>query len=203
MNLTGVARQVWSDCMDSSVSGQDYQSLVKAMGDRFQPKGQVNTYKAEFRGRRRKKDETFIELGYALRRLAIRAYPNIAHEAREEMILDQFLTGLDAEMRKHVSLAHPGGVDQAITLATEYDNICETVKNPLPSKPRPVALVQETGANDDATLNQLVGLLTQLKNQLAPGQGPICFQCGKACHVKRRCPQLVSNTKAAQQPLNQ
>ena len=32
MNLTGVARQVWSDCMDSVVNGQDYQALVKAMG---------------------------------------------------------------------------------------------------------------------------------------------------------------------------
>ena len=135
MNLTGVARQVWSDSMDSSMNGQDYQALVKAMGDRFQPKGQVNTYKAEFCGRCRKKDESFIELGYALQRLAIRAFPNIAHEAREEMVLDQFLTGLYAEMQKHVSLAHPAGVDQAITLATEYENICETVKVPFPLNP--------------------------------------------------------------------
>ena len=79
-----------------------YQVPVQAMGDRSQLKGQAETYKAEFHGERRKKDDSFIELGYALRRLVIRAYPITAHEAREETVLDRFLMGLD-EMRKHVS----------------------------------------------------------------------------------------------------
>ena len=39
------------------------------------------------------------------------------------MVLDRFLMGLD-EMRKHVSLARMTGVDQAIRLVTEYENIC-------------------------------------------------------------------------------
>ena len=102
MIMAGVARQVWSDIVDSSVNAYDYQVPVQAMGDRFQLKGYAETYKAESHGWRRKEDESFIELSYALRRLVIRAYPKTAHEAREEMVLDRFLIGRD-EMRKHVS----------------------------------------------------------------------------------------------------
>ena len=46
------------------------------------------TYKAESHGWCRKEDESFIELGYALRRLVTRAYPKTVHEAREETVLD-------------------------------------------------------------------------------------------------------------------
>ena len=43
------------------------------------------------------------------------------HEAREDLIVDQFLQGLaDTETRRHISLVHPSGVDQAVRLATEY-----------------------------------------------------------------------------------
>ena len=37
--MAGVARQVWSDIVDSSVNAYDYQVPVQAMGDRFQLKG--------------------------------------------------------------------------------------------------------------------------------------------------------------------
>ena len=104
MILSGVARQVWSDIVDSSVNAYGCQALGQAMGDRFQLKGKAETYKAEFHRWRRKEDESFIEPGFALRRLVIRAYPKTAHKAREEMVLDRFLMGLDDEMRKHVSL---------------------------------------------------------------------------------------------------
>ena len=60
-----------------------------------------------------------MEYGCTLRRLAIRAFPKIRYEAREDLIVDQFLQSLaDTEMRRHVSLAHPSGVEQAISMAT-------------------------------------------------------------------------------------
>ena len=78
-------------------------------------------YKAEFRHRVRKRDESYIEYGYATRRLAIRAFPKIKYDAHEDLIRDQFLQGLtDVEMRWHITLANPSGVDQAVSLATEY-----------------------------------------------------------------------------------
>ena len=127
MSLTGVARQVWSDHVEDRVGNDDYDSLVEIMGQRFKPKGQEETYKAEFRGRNNRKDETYIELGYSLRRLAIRAFPGLPHNAHETMVLEQFLMGLqDADMRKHVRLAHPKGLDCAVMLATEFENVCGT-----------------------------------------------------------------------------
>ena len=100
-------------------------SLVKMMGHRFKPKGQGESYKVELRGRNKKEDETYIELGYMLRRLAIRAFPSLSHDAHEAMVLEQVLIGLqDADMRKNVQLAHPKGLDGGVMLATEFENIC-------------------------------------------------------------------------------
>ena len=117
MILAGVARQVWSDNVDSSMNTYGNQVPVQARGDRFQLKDKAETYKAEFRGWCGKEDEYFIVLGYVLGRLATRAYPKTAHEACEEMVFDRFLMGLD-EMGKHVSSARMAGVNQAIRLAT-------------------------------------------------------------------------------------
>ena len=127
MSLTGVARQVWSASVEACVGNDDYDSLVEMMGHRFKSKGQEETYKAEFRGWNKRKDETYLELGYMLRRLAIRAFPGLSHDAHETMVLEQFLMGLqNADMRKHMRLAHPKGMDGVVMLATEFENICGT-----------------------------------------------------------------------------
>ena len=127
MSLTGVARQVWSDHVEDRVGNDDYDSLVQMMGHLFKPKGLEETYKAEFRGRNKRKDETYIDLGYTLRRLVIRALPGLSHDVHETMVLEQFLMGLqDADMRKHVRLVHPKGLDGAVMLATQFENVCGT-----------------------------------------------------------------------------
>ena len=88
MSMTGVAKQTWSDiCSDPSMFF-NYRSLVKGMGQGFKPEGQEETYKAEFRGRVKQKDETFLEYGYCLRRLAVRAFSKCDLEGREEMAKD-------------------------------------------------------------------------------------------------------------------
>ena len=94
MSFTGVARQVWFYSVNTSVENDDYDSLVEMMGHRFKPKGQEETYKAEFRSRNKRKDETYIELGYTLRRLATRAFPGLSHDAHETIVLEPFLMGL-------------------------------------------------------------------------------------------------------------
>ena len=96
------------------------------------------------------KDESFTEYGYALKRLAIRAFPQIKHEAREELIVDQFLQGLiDLEMRRYVSLTHPTSVDQAVSRATEYETVTQSMKGPHMHKPKQIAAVQEAQSDRD------------------------------------------------------
>ena len=93
INLTVIARQAWVDNFCDSSEPVSYESLVAALTQRFKPDGLQEAYKAKFRHRTRKRDESFMEYGYALKRLAIRDFPKITHEAREDLIVDQFLQG--------------------------------------------------------------------------------------------------------------
>ena len=121
MNLTGIARQAWCDGRGSS--GLSYEALVSVLKQRFRPEGQEEAFKAEFRYRSRGPAETYLEFGHKLRRLAIRAFPSMTHSSREDLVRDQFVQNLEGEMRRHVSLAHPKTLDQAVTMASEYDAV--------------------------------------------------------------------------------
>ena len=208
MSMTGVARQAWADsCSDISVLG-DYKALIRHMGQRFKPEGQEESYKAEFRSRIKRKDETFLEYGYALRRLVIRAFPRLSHEGREELVRDQFVMGLsDAEMRRHVSLSHPETLDKAITLATEFEVISQSIRVPFPQKPKPVSAVQDTAspsANDEILTQVLEAIHKLSQNQSRPRRGQHnirCYECQELGHVKRHCLQL-KQVNSSEKPLN-
>ena len=63
-----------------------------------------------------------LQYGYALQRLASKAFPTISLNAQEQWVLDQFVNGLgNSEIRKHVQFAHPRNLHEAIYLATEYE----------------------------------------------------------------------------------
>ena len=215
MNLSGLARQAWADSFSDPGSEVTYGAVVSVLTKRFKPEGQGEAYKAEFRRRNRRTEETFLEFGYALRRLAIRAFPRIAHEAREDMVIDQFLLGLsDGDMRRHVSLAHPGSVDQAITLATEYETITHSMRAPVPQKPKVVAAVELTGEVKDNShltetnrlLTELVALMvdqskTGLRSRPKPRNPGACWACGEVGHLQRACPKReVKSSQDGEKP---
>ena len=104
-----------------------------------------------------------MEYGYGLKRLAIRAFPQIKHDAHEDIIVDQFLQGLvDMDMRQHVSLAHPSSLDQAVSLATDFEVITQSLKSPQFHKLKQVAAVKESEETDNAkTFQVLVGAITK------------------------------------------
>ena len=194
MNLTGVARQAWTDSFCDSAAPVTYDALVSVLTQRFKPKGQEEAYKAEFRHRIRKKEESFMEFGHTLRRLAIRAFPNIAHEAREDLIVDQFLQGLpDADMRRHVSLAHPSSVDEAISMATEYETVSQSLKPCTGSKPKPVAMVKDAGGSKETNdlLRNLIDAMHKKETQQPKRRNNniTCFKCQEPGHIARDCPK--------------
>ena len=54
--------------------------------------------------------------------MSAKAYPELDRLARETYVIDQFICGLNAsEIRKHIQFRHPKSVDEAITLAIEYE----------------------------------------------------------------------------------
>ncbi len=63
---------------------------------RFQPRDLTAAYKAEFRTRRRQKNEDIPTYVDALQKLAEMAYPLLDPIGRDEMVADQFLNGLDS-----------------------------------------------------------------------------------------------------------
>lgn len=213
MSLSGTARQTWSDCWPDSEHCYNYDVLVNILAGRFKPEGQEEAYKAEFRGRCKKKTETFMDFGFALRRLGIRAFPKLNHEAREDIVRDQFLTGLvEPEMRKHVSLAHPKNLDQAITMASEYDLVNQSIKPKPPVKPQNIAAVQERSDSSDS----LVNLIKKVDQLLAKRNrckkcgdtkhetdsctvGWTCFYCKEVGHISSKCPKKKKSSSSSKE----
>ena len=134
IKLRGEAQKLLSSL--SYTQFTDYATLKQALIQRFSPKERELTYRCEFRNRRRMKDEQCSDYGFALRRLAQRAYPNIPYLALEVQLIDQFIMGLGSlELEKHVQFHHPKTLDEAINLAMEYTSVCgnldKTLKPPL------------------------------------------------------------------------
>ena len=103
----------------------DYSALKQSLIQRFNPKEREITYRCEFRTRIRKGNEQCSDYGYALRRLAQRAYPNLPYNALEVIVIDQFIMGLGSlELQKHVQFKHPDTLNEAISMAMEYTSVC-------------------------------------------------------------------------------
>lgn len=125
MCLRGAAKQVLTEVHPMKEGDYDY--LVELLVRQFDYSERQQMYRAEFRRQSRKAGEVPMEFSMALRRMALKAYPDIATSAREQCILQQFLQGLGGKkIRKHVSLGRPITVEDAVVLATEFGPFEET-----------------------------------------------------------------------------
>ena len=91
---------------------------MAVLTQRFNPAEREMAYRYEFRNRKRQLRETAADYGYALKRLATRAYSTVLISRRESIVVEQFIIGLGStEIRQHVQFAHPASLDRAIFLA--------------------------------------------------------------------------------------
>ena len=75
----------------------------------------------------KKKGEGVTEYVFALNRIASDAYPRMPLEARETIVIDQFVGGLPSkDLRGHVQFHHPSSIHEAIALASEFESFEET-----------------------------------------------------------------------------
>lgn len=120
MSLRGVAQRVLGELPREILC--QYETLKSVLMQRFCPPERVTAYRCEFRNRRRNREESVVEYGYALKRLASRAFPSIPIEMRESLIVEQYISGLgNQDIKRHIQFAHPSTLDRAISLAVEFE----------------------------------------------------------------------------------
>lgn len=166
MSLQGEAQRILGDL--PSYTLHNYEALVNELTQRFNPFERGTAYRLEFRNRTRKSNESAMQYGYVLKRLAAKAFPQISIGAQEQWIIDQFITGLgNIELSKHVQFSHPKTVHEAIALAVEYESFDPTYRQNrkppvVPSAPKNqanVMAVTSTDSHTEAPMNQVLQLM--------------------------------------------
>lgn len=113
----------------SSETGQQYNMLVEALEERFDPPNQTELYRAQLKDRRQRASETLTELGQAIRRLTRLAYPSVQMEVREMLGKEAFINALvDSDMHLRIKQSRPKKFNEAIRLAVELDAYYKTEK---------------------------------------------------------------------------
>jgi hypothetical protein len=141
MCLRGAAQQLLGDLSADQLTS--YDRLKSVLTQRFAPAERVTAYRCEFRARKRERTESVTDYGYSLRRLAARAFPKTTWEAREDIVVDQYINGLGTlELKRHVQFAHPSTLGSAISAAVEFEAFDVTQQNVR--KPQTVSVSSES-----------------------------------------------------------
>ena len=92
MSLRGNAQRILSELTTAELS--NYRFLKHSLSQRFCPPEREIAHRCEFRNRKRQSNETVADFGYALRRLSSLAYPHLPVDARESVLIEQYIAGL-------------------------------------------------------------------------------------------------------------
>ena len=168
MSLRGQAQRVLGD-LSFYGAVEDFDSLVKELTRRFSPVERETSYRLEFRNRVRQSQESVMQFGYALRRLASEAFPSIPNDCQEQWVLDQFVIGLNNhELKKHVQFGHPKNLNEAIALALEYESF-ESGDSKYRSKPgkcHTVGVADDQGKADNQVLRDICSMVQNSTKEL-------------------------------------
>ena len=206
MSLRGPAQQVLGEL--NPLDLEDYGAIKAALERRFDPAEKENLYRVEFRSRTKRKSETVSEYGFALNRLAASAYPRMPPEAKETIVIDQFVCGLPSrELRRHVQFRHPSTVHEAIALASEFESFEDRFEGRKPENEdrlkhhdsvRSINQDKESGIEKafrvlsdklTAEMKKLSEALeSSCRTEKKGGKTDIvCYRCGEKGHISRQC----------------
>lgn len=120
ISFDGEAIKLLGELNDEILS--NYSALISELNRRYNPAERAQAWKIEFRNRSRQTNESITKFAQGLKILASRAYANMPVVAQEQWVLDQFMQGLNSvEIRGHVLFGHPKNINEAISLAIEYE----------------------------------------------------------------------------------
>ena len=220
MSLRGTAQRILSELTQREQCS--FNVLKHALTQRFCQTERETAHRCDFRNRRRRPGESAADYGYALKRLASRAFPSFMPEMRESLVVEQYVSGLGSqELKRYVKFSHPNSLDRAISLAIEFEafeGVQDGIRKPTDTESSAVrALIPPKTANseniDITELATSVGVFQKtLKSLLHENRfrtplgtslflqpkdrkrGKIqCYNCKEEEHISRNCPQKQSS----------
>ena len=209
ISLKGEARVVLASL--DAAQRRSYMALTNALAQSFAPKELVHLYQAELKARKKKGEESMVDLGRDVAKLVRLAYPTADAATREVIGINAFLEALPgpaSEMKLHVIKGRPRNLQEAVAHATEVDAVVEAESRKTSRRRGDVRMVGADEADLQGEMKQLRLDLERTKAELRdarkeagskrrekrPLQDVTCYQCGKKGHYKRNCPQEEKKT---------
>ena len=200
-SLRGQAQAILSDL--SALERSDFDKLVTALIGRFEPENQSEVFRAQLKGRQRKRGEALTELCQEIKRLVRKAYPLAPRAIREALAKDSFIDSLgDAELEWSVYHASPRNINAAVEAAVKFEAFqAGRQRRTLPkqsvrmqkfappeAKVTSAKAVTPPQANRSHNNGQKGGRNTwPVKRQATPARRGNCFYCDKAGHYEVNC----------------
>ena len=203
VSLKGEARVVLAGL--DSAKRRSYFALTTALSQSFSPKELVHLHQAELKARKKKPEESMVDLGRDIAKLVRLAYPTADTPTREVIGINSFLEALPgpaSEMKLHVIKGRPRNLQEAVAHATEVDAVIEAENKRSSRRRGDVRMVEPADDKLQKELEDLKKLFEKTKLELQSaksesdrrkgGRRPLkditCYGCGERGHYRRGCP---------------
>ena len=213
-SLRGSAAAILSDLTPEMK--RDYDRLVKALTERFEPENQCELYKAQIKQRIRKRDEPLTELAQDIKRLTRMAYPSAFLDLRDTLSKDCFIEALnDAEMELFICQKEPETLDDAVRIALKYEAFSQGRKKRTSSAKASVRMQFEDNPLDLTLRDELREIKSELREMKTEKRNTQtvsenrrgsmqnnrqCYICGDERHIMRFCPFKDQSNNYARAP---
>jgi hypothetical protein len=198
--LRGPALEVACGLPDHEL--EHYDNLVHALDCQFGPARQAELHLAELRNRKKKPEESFRELGRAIKRLSTLAYDTSPYEVRERLAKADFIAAIpDKELKIMILQGKPSNLEEAVGLAEEnagYRKWAGETEGKSKSSVRNVnnkddetliSQFMKTNMENMQKIQEAVSQLTISQNQRRkkPRSEIICYNCSQLGHYSNEC----------------
>jgi hypothetical protein len=158
----------------SATDRENYDKLIGALKDRFEPDNQSTVFRMLLRKRVRAQNESLPKLAQEIRTLYRKAFPDRAHD--EQDLIQYYIDAIrnDNSMAWYVQSSTPDTLSVAVNLAVQYEAFNATKEGKGSPGLRGIGLPSSGNKNDNSDNNK-------------KGANGKCFNCGQPGHFSKDC----------------